>query len=162
MRPIVHSVKHIVQFPIDQIGTGLLNRITLVSAVESTAANLASEVEEGTIVKAVFVELWLQNTSNLGEAIVTVEKAPSGHAGPTFGQHAALFTYDNKKNILFTHQGLTSNDGVGNPQKILNEWIMIPKGKQRMGLGDSVFLSISNVSANDLDMCGMAIYKELS
>jgi len=162
MRPIVHSVKHIVQFPIDQIGTGVIQRITLLSAVESTTANLATEVPEGSVVKAIFVELWLQNTSNLGEAIVTLEKAPSGHAGASFSQMATLFTYDNKKNILFTHQGLTSNDGVGNPQRIINEWVMIPKGKQRMGLGDSIFLTIANVSANDLDRCGMSIYKELT
>ncbi len=161
MKPVIHSVKHIVQYPIDQIATGTKQAIILLTAVESTVANLSTEVVEGAVVKAVFIELWLQNTANLGESIVTVEKLPN-QAGPSFAQMAALFTYPNKKNILFTHQGLTSNDGIGNPVRILHDWFKIPKGKQRMGLGDKLVINIANVSANDLNRCGMSIYKELT
>ncbi len=162
MRPIVHSVKHIVQYPITQITTGTVQNIDLVLAVESTIANLATEVAEGTLVKAVFVELWLQNQGNLGEQIVILEKVPILGTGATFAQMGNLFSYQNKKNIFFTHQGLTSNDGVSGPQVLVRQWIKIPKGKQRMGLGDSIKLSIANVSANDLNRCGMSIYKEYS
>jgi len=162
MRPIVKSVKHIVQFPLDQITTGTIQNIVLIDGVNNTASNLAQEVQEGAEVRAVFVELLLQNTANLGEAIVTLEKTPLSGAGVNFAQSAALFTYVNKKNILYTHQGLTSNDGIGNPQMICNRWFKIPKGKQRFGLGDRLILSIANVSANDLNRCGLAIYKEMS
>ncbi len=160
MRPVIHSVKHLVQFPIDQISTGTLQTITLISAVENTVANLATEVVEGAIIKAVFVELWLENQGNLGESIVTVVKDTNFLQGPTFVEHASLFTYSNKKNIFFTHQGLTSNDGVSQPTNIIRGWIKIPKSKQRFGLGDNLLLSISNVSASDLNRCGIAIYKE--
>ncbi len=162
MRQIVHSVKHYVQFPIDQILAGTRQNIVLAVAVESTTANLANEVAEGTLVKAIFIELLLQNQGNLGEFIVVLEKAQSGSNGITFTNMAALFTYVNKKNVLYVSQGLTSNDGVGNPQKILGMWFKIPKGKQRMGLGDSIILSISNTSAGDLNRCGFATYKEYS
>ncbi len=162
MKPIIHSVKHYVQFPIDQITTGLLQSIQLISSVESTIANSAFEIEEGTLVKAVFVELWLHNTSNLGEEIVTITKDTNFGTGPTFAEHATLFTYSNKKNILFTHQGLSSNDGVGNPVRVPVGWVKIPKSKQRFGLGDTLQLNISNVSANDLNRCGFATYKEYS
>ncbi len=162
MRPVVKSTKHIVQFPIDQIATGTLQTVTLASAVALQDANASSEIVEGSIIKAIFIELWLHNQSNLAEQIVTVQKGQSGDFGPTFAEQAALFTYNNKKNVLFTHQGLSSNDGVGNPVAILRNWIKIPKSKQRFGLADNLTLSISNVSANDLNRCGMAIYKEYS
>ncbi len=161
MKPVIHSVKHIVQFPLDQIATGTSQTIVLCTGTESTVANLANEVPEGSEIRAIFVELWLQNSANDGEQIVTLEKVPN-QVGPSFAQMAALFTYPNKKNILFTHQGLSSNDGVGNPQRILHDWIKIPKGKQRFGLGDQIMLNIANVSSNNLNRCGMSIYKELT
>ncbi len=162
MRPPIHSIKHYVQFPIDQISTGTRQSVALITSVLQTSANLATEVSEGSIVKAVYVELWLENQGNLGESIVTVCKDTNTNVGPTFGQMAALFAYANKKNVLFTHQGLTSNDGVSQPTNVLRGWIKIPKSKQRFGLGDTLTLSIANVSASDLNRCGMAIYKEYS
>ncbi len=162
MRPIIHSVKHIVQFPINQVTTGTREGIVLIHSVESTVANLSTEVAEGSSVKAVFVELWLENQGNLGESIVTVCKDNNNSFGPTFAEMGNLFAYTNKKNILFTHQGLTSNDGVSQPTNVVRGWIKIPKGKQRFGLGDTLSLSVANVSANDLNRCGVAIYKEYS
>jgi len=162
MKAPIHSQKHYVQFGINQVATGVAETIVLISAQESTVANLANEVIEGSIVKAIYIELWLQNQSNLGESIVTVSKEQQGSPGPTFAQHASLFTYVNKKNILFTHQGLTANDGISGPVWILRNWIKIPKGKQRFGLGDRLNLVISNVSSNNLNRCGFSIFKEYS
>ncbi len=162
VRPVVHSQKHYVQYPISQIVAGTRENIRIVRGVESTVANLATEVVEGSIVKAVYFECWLQNQGNLGEFIATITKDPQDALGPTFAQMAALFSYSNKKNVLWSAQGLTSNDGVSGPVNIIRGWIKIPKSKQRIGLGDSISLSISNVSANDLNRCGLSIYKEYS
>ncbi len=162
MKAVIHSVKHIVQTPIDQITTGTRENIVIAQAVESTVANLATEVEEGALVKAIYVEMWLENQSNLGHAIVILEKVTQGGAGATFTNMGNLFSYLNKKHILYTHEGLTANDAIGNPMPVIRGWFKIPKGKQRMGLGDRWVLTISNPSANDLNRCGMFIYKELS
>ncbi len=162
MRPIVHSTKHYVQYPIDQIPTGTVQNILLAKGVESTTANLATEVVEGTLVKACYIQLLLQNQGNLGEFIVVLEKTVGSVAGVTFTQAADLWSYPNKKNVLFVSQGLTSNDGVGNPQQIMADWYKIPKGKQRMGLADRLVLSIANVSSGDLNRCGFSTYKEYS
>ncbi len=162
VRPMVHSSKHYVQFGIDQISTGTLQSVNLVQAVEGSVAAAAFHVAEGSTVKAVYIELWLQNQGNLGESIVTVTKDPQDLAGPSFTQHASLNAYANKKNVLFTHQGLTSNDGVSGPVVVLRNWIKIPKSKQRFGLGDKINLCISNVSSGDLNRCGFAIFKEYS
>ncbi len=162
VRPMVHSKKHYVQYPIDQILAGVNQKIGIVTAVAVGSVNLANEVEEGSSVKAVYFELWLQNQGNLGEFIVTITKDPEGTFGPTFAEQASLMTYTNKKNVFYTTQGLTSNDGVSGPVNVIRGWIKIPKSKQRFGLGDAINLAISNVSANDLNRCGFSTYKEYS
>ncbi len=162
VRPMVHSTKHYVQFPINGILTGIREVNLTITAVVSTAATNANQIAEGSSVKAVYFEMWLQNTGDLGEFIATITKDMENLSGPTFAEHAALFTYTNKKNVLWTSQGLTSNDGVSGPVNIIRGWVKIPKSKQRFGLGDRLNLNISNVSANNLNRCGLAIFKEYS
>ncbi len=160
MKAPIHSVKHLVQFPFDQISTGTAQNNVLIFAVPLLSVNLAQEVVEGAVIKAVYIELWTQNSANDGHEVVCVEKTNNNLPGATFTEMATLHTYENKKNILFTHEGLTSNDGVGNPIAVLRQWIKIPKSKQRFGLGDGLALTLSNPSSNNLNRCGLAIYKE--
>ncbi len=160
MRPIIHSQKHVIQLPLNGITTATREQNLLVDGVAVADKTAATEVVEGATVKAVYIELWLQNSSTLGESIVTVTKVQEGGNGPTFTEMAALNDYTNKKNVLFTHQGLTANDGVSGPLPVPIGWVKIPKGKQRFGLGDRLWLSISNVSSNNLNRCGLSIYKE--
>jgi len=160
VRPMVHSVKHYVQSGIDQILTGVAKTVVIVQGVNTVNLDAAHEVHEGSSVKAIFFEFWIQNEGTLGEFIATITKDPDGQSGPTFGEMAALFTYTNKKNVLWHSQGLTSNDGVSGPVNIIRGWIKIPKSKQRMGLGDKINLKVANVSSNDLVICGTTTYKE--
>ncbi len=162
VRPMVHSTKHYVQTGINQIATGVRESIRVVTAVESSVANAANEVREGSSVKAIYIEMWLQNQGNLGEFILTVSKDPENGAGPSFAEHANLFAFTNKKNILYTTQGLTPNDAISGPIPVLRQWIKIPKSKQRFGLGDGINIVISNVSSNDLNRCGFNTFKEYS
>ncbi len=162
VRPQVHSTKHYVQYPISQIATGVKESIVIVSSVAVQNNNAATEVTEGNTVKAVYFELWLQNEGTLSEFIMTISKEPLLGTGPTFAEMAALDSFGNKKNILYTTQGLASNDGVSGPINVIRGWVKIPKSKQRFGLGDRLILSISNVSANDLVRCGFSTYKEYS
>ncbi len=162
VRPMVHSVKHYVQYPFSQITTGARETIPIVTAVQRDAVNLANEVIEGSHIKAVYFEMWIQNEGNLGSFIFTITKDPDGSAGPTVSEMASLMTFSNKKNILYTSQGLTSNDAISGPVNIIRTFLKIPKSKQRFGLGDSLNINLSNVSANDLNRCGFSTYKEYS
>ncbi len=162
VRPQVHSTKHYVQLPINQIATGLGENNFLVIATDVLDKNLNADVEQGSSIKAIYIEMWLQNEGTLGEFILTVSKQQENNVGPTFAQQADLMTYTNKKNVLYTTQGLTSNDGVSGPINVLRSWLKIPKSKQRFGLGDVLTLNISNVSSSDLVRCGFATYKEYS
>ncbi len=134
----------------------------IVRAVEASTSNIVTECPEGAQIRAVFVEMWLVNSANDGHTVVILEKTTDNQLGATFTEMADLFSYTNKKNILFTHQGLTANDGVGNPLPVIRQWFKIPKGKQRFGLGDRLVLTISNPSSNMLDRCGMMIFKVLT
>ncbi len=160
VRAMVHSNKHFVPFAIDQIATGTVQNVILVAGVSLAATDASNEVTEGNTVKAIYVELWLQNQGNLGEFIMILEKVQESSAGATFTEMANLFAYTNKKNVLYTTQGLTSNDGVSGPVNIIKGWVKIPKGKQRFGFGDRFIMSIANVSAGDLNRCGISIFKE--
>ncbi len=160
MRPIINSKKHYVQMSRSTVTTVTRNSEQLINAVNATLANLVDEVAEGAVVKAVYIELWTLNSSNDGSEIVTLVKAPRNGTGPTFAEMNSLGTYTNKKEVLFTHQGLSSNNGVGNPINVMRGWYKIPKSKQRFGLGDTLTLSIANNGPSVSEYCGFAIYKE--
>ncbi len=162
MKAPIHSQKHYVQISRSAVLTVAANNEPLIIAVESTVANAVDEVTEGSVVKAVYIELWTLGDGNDGSEVVTLVKTPLNNTGPTFTQMNSLGTYPNKKNILFTHQGLTPNDGITSPHVVMRGWYKIPKSKQRFGLGDRLILTIANNSLDSINYCGFATYKEYS
>ncbi len=160
MRPVINSTKHYRQNSLSSIASGALTTIELLDAVERSTASAVNEVGAGAIVKAIYIEYWLKagEATNLGSFILTITKVPGTGSGPTFANHAALGDYENKKNILFTSQGLVNNE-ASTAIPVIRQWIKIPKTKQRMGLGDRVLCSISAVTSG-IDFCGFATYKE--
>ncbi len=162
MKPIIHSTKHYVQQSRSQVATVTIGKIDLALSVESTTANLTDEVVEGASIRAVYVELWILDTANDGSFVISLEKLPGGLAAMNFTNSNSLGTYANKRNLLYVTQGLSPNNGVGNPVPIIRQWFKIPKGKQRFGLGEKLRINITNNGLNDLEFCGFSIYKELS
>lgn len=136
------------------------NTESIINALPIVDVNTPVEVQEGSVIKAVYFELWLEGSANDSFQVVTITKVPESGTGPTFAQMQALNAYPNKKNILFTHQGLSANDGVGNPMPVLRGWIKIPKSKQRFGLGDNLILTVSNPGPQTVAYCGFATFKE--
>lgn len=162
MRPIIHSTKHYVQMSRSEVATVSLVQNDLILSVESTQANLVDEVSEGAVIKAVYIELWILDSANDGSFVISLEKTPGGAGGQTFALSNSLGVYANKRNLLYVTQGLSPNNGVGNPVPIIRQWFKIPKGKQRFGLQEKLKLNITNNGLNDLEFCGFATYKELS
>ncbi len=160
MRAPIHSQKHMVQWTLTTIGTlGTMVSETFLTAVGPTLNNLPSEVVEGALVKAVFVELWITSDDTAGSSfVITLEKQPGAGGAMDYAESIALDDYANKKNILYTTMGLVGpNDEV--PTPIIRQWFKIPKGKQRMGLTDRLKLNISAIT-NGINYCGFATYKE--
>ncbi len=157
--PIV-SRKHYVQVSLATVLSGASLATTLVEGVGTASVSAASEVIEGNVVKAVFVEMWVRaGDTSPGSTLVTLCKCPDGQT-LTFADQIALDSYKNKKNILYHTQGLT-NDQDADAIPFVRQWFKIPKGKQRFGLGDRLILGIA-AQALDNIVCGFATYKSLS
>jgi len=162
LRPIISSRKHIFQLSQATVAQAAVLNTSFVVSIEGVHAQ-PQHVSEGAIVKACYIELWLSqdSASVVGSYNVILYKNPGGSNVVSAADMAALHDWDNKKNILFTGQGLlTPSDGGQVP--VLRGWYKIPKGKQRMGLGDTMVLAVrnSNATAIDINLCGVFVYKE--
>lgn len=160
MKSPIHSEKHYLQFPANTIGTGTRVTTTLVEGVQILNKNLASEVAEGAVVRAVYLEVWDINSVEEGTQVMAVYKVSRGANEMTFTEMNTLNSYSGKNNILFVSQGLTPNDGVSGPVCLYRGYIKIPKGKSRFALGEKLVLSISNSTSGTTTFCGFATYKE--
>ncbi len=163
MAPI-QTIKHFVHLSQGAIAANTMFNLDVVHAVSVASVGAATdEVEEGSIVKAVYVELWITNNGSAGinnSFNITVVKKMGSDPDMTQAQAANLASYQNKKNILYTTQGIFGSASSGNTVPILRTWIMIPKGKQRFGLDDRLMVNISNIGATTMERCGIFIFKE--
>ncbi len=162
MKAVIVSRKHIVQHTQFTVASATVTTHSDVAAVAQASVNTAPEITEGNVVKAIFIELWLlTNAASIGTFVCIVEKVPGGQVPPNFTNMTTLDAYPNKKNVLFTSQGLLGQN-VANPTPVLRQWIKIPKGKQRFGLNDKVRINISAIGSADILGCGMTIFKSYS
>ncbi len=161
VRPVVHSVKHINQYSLASIIGGAKLDLAILTAVAREDVNVPSEVAEGSIVKAVYLEIWAragETTAGSGQLVVYKQQSDTSTATAT--EMAALNDWDNKRNIFYTTMGLF-NDQDADAIALFKGWIKIPKGKQRMGLGDNVTITIFTPTI-DLHICGFSLFKEYS
>ncbi len=159
VRPIIHSTKHYVQFSIFTVTAGTVNNLILSDSVAVSAKDTTAEVEEGSTIKAIYLELWARSpsaTPSSGQCIIW--KEISDESNPTATEMAALGNWTGKKKILHTFMGLINdNDSIATP--IYKGWIKIPRGMQRQGLADRMQVALFSPTV-DWNVCGFATYKE--
>ncbi len=160
MLATVNSTKHFFPHSLFSVPVSSVTNNIEVNAVALSAVTNANDVRAGAVVKAIYIELWINADSGSDNAtfVITVEKASGGQPNMTFAQAVNLMNYPNKKNILYTTQGLVGNT-LNNAVPILKQWIAIPKGKQRFGIGDQLRVNLGAITTG-LTVCGMTIYKE--
>jgi len=159
MRAPIHATKHIVQKSIATVTGGTAVSFELARSVAVVDKNLVTEVEEGSTIKQVYIELWVRaGETTAGSGQLVLVKIPAGAVDPTTTEMAALNNYVNKKNILFTGMGLF-NDQDADAIPVMRGWYKIPRGKQRMGLGDALVVRVFSPTI-DLHICGFCTYKE--
>ncbi len=162
-KPIIHSIKHIFQVDNTAIAAGALSTIKVVDVVPNTALpTAANDVLEGSIIKAIWCEMWLKGGGASDEDTrftAVIYKTPAGAATPTIANMSSLMSYANKKNIFWTSQGVIGGVGGGQSVPIIRSWIKIPKGKQRFGLADELNITIFALNTV-IQHCGLFIYKE--
>ncbi len=133
----------------------------IADAVAGAASSQSDEVKEGSVIKAVFVEMWVKSNADAGQDTkfqLLLEKIPAGQTGVTFTQMNTLMSYPNKKNVLFYSQGVVG-DLTTQAIPVVRQWFLIPKGKQRFGLGDRLVVNVS-ATAFGINSCGFSVYKE--
>ncbi len=161
VRPSVHSTKHYVQSSIGTVTAGAVQSTVVAVGRAVSDKNIADEVEEGSQVKAVYLELWIRSAATAASSFTFVFcKRPSGVNVPSVADIAALGDWDNKKNVFYTSQGLV-NDVDSSALNLFKGWIKIPKGKQRMGLNDALSWHLEAVGQS-INFCGFTTYKEYS
>ncbi len=162
MKAPIHTKKHINQISQSTVGQAAVVT-TVIAQSQEAVSTTPSAIEEGALLKACYLEYWVSqdSASVVGSYTVILYKDPGGSNSADTSEMAALHDYVNKKNILFTAQGLlTPNDGGQIP--VLRGWYKIPKGKQRFGLSDRLLITIrnNNATAIDINFCGVAVFKE--
>jgi len=160
MKPTINSEKHFRPTSLTTVDNNTVVNAVIFEAVASPSTS--GHVRVGAVIKAVHVELWyISSGSQPTFQVSTVEKVVAGGTPCTSDQMSNLHDYPNKKNILETSQGLVG-DANSNPMPVFRHWIKVPKGKQRFGLGDAMYLNIAarGEASNDVEICGMNIFKE--
>ncbi len=161
VRPVIKTIKHYVHRTNVAVASAAIQNNIVAESVAGEATASAAEVKEGSIIKAVYIELWLRSNGTSGQAnqfLVALEKVPSSAPLMTAAQSLNLGAYPNKKNILYTTQGvLSGSDTSGIP--VIRQFFLIPKGKQRMGLSDRIVLNFAPLGQACQD-CGFFTYKE--
>ncbi len=150
--------KHYVQVSLTTVVAATSLNTAIAQGVKLADNTNGQEVTEGSVIKAVFVEMWVRTGDTAGgTALLTLVKTTED-GSISFAEQVALQDYNNKKNVLYHTQGL-SNDQDADAIPFMRGWFKIPKGKQRFGLGDKLSLSIA-AQALDQHVCGFMTYKE--
>ncbi len=159
----INSIKHYVQQTLLGITGNTVQTLSISDSVVAPAAANTFDVVQGAVIKAIYVEMWVIGTGTPTDShsfSVTVEKLPADLTSMTFAQSTTFAAYPNKKNILYTTQGALSSRASGPAIPIIRNWIKIPRGKQRQGLGDRLVINLSNITAIQYQICGVFVYKE--
>ncbi len=162
MQAPINTVKHYVGQPKFSVALGTKTTLEIVDVVAAPVNTNREKVSEGSLVKAIHFEYWLVSEAAIGtttQFVMTIEKSPSAVADPTFADMLNLGGYANKKNILYTTQGIVASDNVSSAIPVIRDWLKVPKGKQRMGQGDRMLITFATVEDN-MSICGISTYKE--
>ncbi len=162
MRAPIASRKHYNQFTQFTVASGAVTTHVHAKGVKVGTIDTPSEVQEGGVIKAIYLEMWLLGKSTAATSFVMMlEKAGQNIGAPTLSEMSTLDAYQNKKNVFYTTQGLVG-DATANPTPVVRQWFKIPKGKQRIGLDDLIRVNVAAIGADDLDGCAFGTYKSYS
>jgi len=158
VKPIINSEKRIRQVSLTNVSPLGVGREFIAEVKRDPNLSDPTEIAVGTVIKAVYIELWLLATSQQpNTSVVAFLKATNGSDGPIPSEMLNLNAYGGKKNIFEMHQGLTG-DANTNSSPFFRGWVKVPKGKQRFGLGDNLQIAITPIT-EDIQYCGVFIFK---
>ncbi len=157
LRP-VKSVKHEVTWSNLVQDASAIQEEILAVGTSPSALNAASEVDIGSSVKFVYIEVNIAANTITNPKVIhlKVQIIPNGITAITPAQY---FSTD-RKNILQRGMEMLPKD-VGTVFKRIIP-VKIPRGKSRFSVGDKLSFIYVASSAEAINICGFAIYKEYS
>ncbi len=160
MRPVINSLKHIIQTTPQTTAAAAVGKITICEGVALADVTTAAEkVRAGAVVKAVYCELWITGDgTEQSSATWLFRVRPPGEGNMSFAEANAMNAFIGKNTILQSGQGILPPN-TQHPMSIFKGWIKIPKGKQRIALGTQLEIVTSSIT-NGHVVCGLFIYKE--
>ncbi len=157
MRP-VNRIKHVVDIQSATVA-GTKEEKYLIIAKDAPTLGLASEVQTGCTVNAIFmtVEAVATSSAALPNFYMMVMKNPGDNL--SFPDPNQVGTNDNKRYVIHQEMVMFQEQTGSNPRTVFKGVILIPKGYRRFGPGDSLKISVlaPGVSTN---WCFQAHYKE--
>ncbi len=157
MRAVIQSVKHYVQVSLTTVLSGASLNTQICKAVEAPVADTPAECPVGAIIKAVYIEMWVRTGDTApGTSLISFYKGKQNQ-NMNFAEQIALHDYTGKADVYYHTQGLI-NDQDSTATPFMRGWFKVPKGKQRMALGDTLNLSIA-AQALDNHVCGFMVFK---
>ncbi len=157
VRPTINSTKRILQITPTTVTIGNRDLILIAVAKQNPDDGEPSDVAVGTNIKAVYCELWQQTTDNQPGSQNTIFAKGTNNTRISALEQGKLHDFGQKNNIFYTTQGLIG-DANSNPIPVMRDWKKVPKGKQRMALGDSLYISVLSIT-NNVNFCGQFTFK---
>jgi len=154
IRP-VNSLKHEIIFTNIGIDASAIQRTVLADAVKPASVNLVSEIETGSVVNSVYVEI---NVSALETGVTkTVNWKIQKITGNVAPSSPALGSQVDQKRILKRGMEML-------PVAVATIFkrtfvVRLPRNLRRFGIGDKLELVWIASSTETINFCGIAIYK---
>ncbi len=159
-RPVINSIKN---NPNSFAGgaAGANTFVLIAKAVNTPLPTVSTDVSQGCIIKAVWVELWVRASEEDVVALTTgidayIWKNPG--ANLTAPAPGSVGTSNEKKFVFKQWKGLIGAGTQGFPAYFWKGWLRIPKIYQRMGTDDLLQL-VFNPTGTAALVCTNFIYK---
>ncbi len=161
MRPI-HSIKHVVDIQGGNVG-GTQTVNTLVNAVDAPVLTSAEQIETGSRVNSIFlnVQVLPQSESALNNIYMYIIKNSGANLVTPLPDGNKVGISDYKKFIFHQEMAMLSDASDSIPITLFKGVLKIPRHMQRMGINDFIQLALfTEAAGNTQDFCIQCIYKE--
>ncbi len=155
----INSLKHVID-----VQGGLVAAaqtvVPLADATENAVSTVAIQVDQGSEVSSIFlnVQVAATGTAALANVYMALMKNPGNNIPAP--QANLIGVSDNRKHILHQEMIMTEKNTTAIPRTLFKGVIKIPRSKKRMGIDDQIVLLLFAPGVN-FDFCIQCIYKEI-
>jgi len=157
LRP-VNRIKHVVDNQ-QGIVLGAQPTVTLVAANDNPALANTNEVETGSTVNGIYlnIEAYATTAGALANIYIIIMKNPGGNLTVPFAN--LVGQNDNKRYVIHQEMKMMEQSVNGNPRTIFNGVVVIPRGYRRFGPNDTLLVAFHAPGVN-ANVCLQCHYKE--